>query len=66
MIYRPAPLPNLNVDFTDVISSEMVARMRRYPKMEEIRTILHNMPKGKSPDPDGFTIEILVHHWENM
>lgn len=63
---RQPPVPNLNVLFTDAISLEMSAWMRRYPEMEEIKNILHNMPKGKQPKLDGLIVEVLVHHWETI
>lgn len=56
-------VPNLNLDFFDAITNEMVAWLWRYPWLEEIHDILKGMPKGKSSISDGFMVEILQHHW---
>lgn len=60
------PLRNLNLIFDDAISLEVDAWMRCFPRIDEIKDILHAMLWSKASDPDGITVEILTFHWNTI
>lgn len=45
---REEPLQNMNLNFDDVIPLEVVAWMRRYPRIDEIKEVLFSMPKAEA------------------
>lgn len=58
------PAPNVDFNFSTVISLEVNAWLRAFPREEVAKHALFSMPKNKSPGPDGVTAEIFQYHWE--
>ena len=52
--------------FPRLITEEMNEYLTQDIKKEEIKKVLHSFQKGKSPGPDGFTLEFFLGFYDKI
>ena len=65
-LFDQADKSNINLDIQNHvgISPQEESDLIKPFSLEEIRDVVFNMEKNKSPGPDGFSIDIYQHIWE--